>query len=270
MSDDPPRIDIDPDETPSFEQQGGHGGNFGQGPQVITIRQSAAKWWAGGCLIGFLALLAVMVVGVGSIGRAIFGGGPDPETIASASLEGLREQNVLVPFSARFVAVVTSTQRRYGLSARKTLIMPGTVRYEIDLGQLTDDDVSWDEASNTLTVTLPDITISNPEIDIDQVREYGEGGILMALTDAEEVLDEANRAEAQRSLRRQAQSSATMRLARDAARRAVETNFSLPMRAAGIDAIVRAQFRNEVNPNRMDRSRNVLEERRRAAEAEAE
>lgn len=246
-----PRIEIDPPESPSFERPQ---------PSVI-IRQGSGRYWALGCLLGFLALIAVFVIGIGSIGERLFGAGPDPETIASASLEGLREQNTLIPFSARFVAVTTSTQRRLGLTARKTLIMPGNVRYELDLSALGDDDVDWDAATNTLTVTLPDLTIAGPDIDIDAIREYDGGGVLLALTDAESALDEANRAAGQRSLLRQAQSEAPLRLARDAARRAVETNFELPLRAAGIDATVRAQFANEVNSNRMDRSRNVLGER---------
>ena len=232
---------------------------------IITIREGSGKYWALGCFGSLLALFLLIVLLTTSVADRLFGSGPDPETIASASLEGLREQNVLVPFSARFVAVVTSTQRRFGLSARKTLIMPGDVRYELDLSQLGEDDVEWDEASNTLTVTLPDLAVAGPEIDIDAIREYDAGGVLMALTDAEQVLDDANRRAAQRSLLRQAQSAPTMRLARDAARRAVETNFQLPLRAAGIDAVVRAQFRNEANPNRMERSRNILEERRQAA-----
>ncbi|QLC26833.1 DUF4230 domain-containing protein [Parasphingopyxis algicola] len=226
------------------------------------IRQGSGKWFALGCLLALVAIITIFVVGVGSITSRIFGGGPDPETIASSSLEGLREQNVLIPFEARFVAVITSTQRRFGLSARKTLIMPGNVRYELDLGELDEDDIDWDAASNTLTVTLPDLAISDPDIDIDAIREYDDGGILIAVTDAEEALDAANRAEGQRSLMRQARAGPTMRLAQDAARRAVESNFELPLRAAGIDAVVRAQFRNEANPNEMDRSRDVLGEMR--------
>src|SRR3546814_11195004 len=61
--------------------------------------------------------------------------GYDPETVVAASLQGLQEQNVLVPFPARYVAVVTSTQSRPGLRAKKTLIMPGPVRYELGRGQ---------------------------------------------------------------------------------------------------------------------------------------
>src|SRR3546814_16541074 len=56
--------------------------------------------------------------------------GYDPETVVAASLQGLQEQNILVPFTARSVAVVTSTQSRLGPSAKKTLPNPGTVRSE--------------------------------------------------------------------------------------------------------------------------------------------
>ena len=59
--------------------------------------------------------------------------GYDPQTVVAASLQGLQEQNVLVPFTARYVAVVTSTQTRLGLEAKKTLIMPGTVRVPVEV-----------------------------------------------------------------------------------------------------------------------------------------
>ncbi|MFN2259520.1 MAG: DUF4230 domain-containing protein [Parasphingopyxis sp.] len=250
------RVEINPPEGPREPPRD---------PTIVTIREGSGKWFALGCLLAFVALIAIFVTGIGSITSRIFGGGPDPQTIATASLEGLREQNVLVPFSARFVAVTTSTQRRFGLSAQKTLIMPGDVRYELDLSQLEEDDIEWNAETNTLTVTLPDITVSNPDIDIDAIREYDGGGVLMALTDAEGALDDANRREGQRSLIRQAQAATPMRLARDAARRAVETNFELPLRAAGIDAVVRARFAGEANANQMDRSRNIIAERRREA-----
>jgi hypothetical protein len=258
------RIEIDPPEGPNEQGPGGWSPNGRPGdPPLIMIRQGSGRYWAMGCLIGFLALISVFVIGIGTVTERLFGGGPDPETIATASLEGMREQNTLVPFSARFVAVITSTQRRFGLSARKTLIMPGDVRYELDLSAIGDDDIEWDSGSSTLNVTLPELRIAGPEIDIDAIREYGDGGILMTLTDAEEVLDDANRAAGQRSLLRQARSGPAMRLARTAARQAVERNFALPLQAAGIDATVQARFRNEANPSHMERSRDVLGEMRR-------
>lgn len=168
--------------------------------------------------------------------------GYDPETVVAASLQGLQEQNVLVPFTARYVAVVTSTQSRLGLSAKKTLIMPGTVRYELDLGKLKQSDLDWDATTNALTVTLPPLRLAGPEIDIDAISEYRDGEILLTLTDAERTLDAANRKRAQEELIAQAKGATPMRLAQGAARTAVEQSFAMPLKAAGIDAKVTARF----------------------------
>lgn len=171
---------------------------------------------------------------------------PDPQTIAAASLQGLREQNRLSAFAARFVAVVSTKQTRFGmLSAEKTLIMPGMVRYEVDLSKLSQRDVTWDAATRTLHVTLPPLEVSPAEIDLTRIREYGGGGMLTALTDAEGELDLANRRAAQVELGRQAREGVTMNLAREATRRAVSRSFALPLRAAGIDARVDARFAGE-------------------------
>lgn len=168
--------------------------------------------------------------------------GYDPETVVAASLQGLQEQNILVPFTARYVAVVTSTQSRLGLSAKKTLIMPGTVRYELDLAKLKPSDLDWDAATNALTVTLPPLRLAGPEIDIDAISEFRDGAILLTLTDAEQLLDAANRKAAQEELIKQAKGPTPMRLAQGAARTAIEQSFAMPLKAAGIDAKVTARF----------------------------
>lgn len=190
------------------------------------------------------ALLAVLVVALFLGWRAWqdWQRGYDPETVVAASLQGLQEQNVLVPFTARYVAVVTSTQSRLGLSAKKTLIMPGTVRYELDLGKLKQSDLDWDAATSALTVTLPPLRLAGPEIDIDAISEYRDGEILLTLTDAERTLDAANRKRAQEELIAQAKGATPMRLAQGAARTAVEQSFAMPLKAAGIDAKVTARF----------------------------
>lgn len=168
--------------------------------------------------------------------------GYDPETVVAASLQGLQEQNILVPFTARYVAVVTSTQSRLGLSAKKTLIMPGTVRYELDLAKLRQSDLDWNAEAGTLTVTLPPLRLAGPEIDIDAISEFRDGVILLTLTDAEASLDAANRKAAQDELIKQAKGATPMRLAKGAARTAVEQSFAMPLKAAGIDAKVTARF----------------------------
>ena len=184
---------------------------------------------------------------------------PDPTTIASASLEGLREQNRLSTFAARFVAVVTSRQSQLGFTTEKTLIMPGMVRYEVDLGKLSQRDVAWDAATRTLAVRLPPVEVEGPQIDLNALREYGSGGVLATLTDAEKRLDTANRRAGQIELVRQAREPAMIRLARDATRRAVERSFAMPLRAAGVDATVTVRFADEpvANSERWDASRSL-------------
>ncbi|MDF7775208.1 DUF4230 domain-containing protein [Sphingomonas sp. AOB5] len=229
----------------------------------VTERERRRGSGLGGCVNA--VILAILILGAIAAGFWFLGDSlkkrflePDPVTVATSSLQGLREQNRLSTFAARYVAVVTSKQSRLGLTAQKTLIMPGSVRYEVDLSKLSDKDLSWDAGSNTLTITLPPVEVIGPDVDIDQIREYGEGGILMALTDAEAKLDAANRQAARVELVRQAREATPMRMAREATRRAVENNFALPLRAAGITANVTVRFADEgdrSNRERWDMSR---------------
>lgn len=211
-----------------------------------------------------LALIALFIAGgLWAVGHVIGNklAGPDPVTIASASLQGLREQNRLSAFAARFVSVTTSRQSQFGLSAQKTLIMPGMVRYEVDLARLRRQDVTWDAASHTLGVTLPPVEVDGPQVDLTQIREYGEGGVLSVFTNAGAQLDAANRREGQAELVRQAHEPVPMNLARDATRRAVERSFAMPLQAAGLDAKVKVRFADEARPSseQMDRSKSLDE-----------
>lgn len=172
--------------------------------------------------------------------------GPAPETVASASLQGLREQNVLSAFTANYAAVVTSEQSRFGFSAKKTLIMQGLVRYEVDLAALKEDDVRWDDKTRTLRVRIPPIKTADPQIDLKSVQEYGEGGVLSTLTNVDEVLDGVNRDKGLAELSKQANGPVPMKLARDAFKRAIKQNFEAPLRAAGLDAKVEAYFADEL------------------------
>lgn len=189
-------------------------------------------------------LLGLALGGAGLLGNLF--GGPDPKTIATSSLESMRAQNRLVVFVARYVSVTSAKESRLGFSTERTLILPGDVRYELDLSKLNQNDVSWNKASNTLTVRLPDVEIAGPEVDITHAREYGSGGLLATFTNAEQSLDQANRAKAVADLRKQAQGEVPMRLAREAARQAVERSFAMPLKAAGFkDAKVVARFPHE-------------------------
>ena len=223
-----------------------------------------------------VALVLGVVVGVTSGVADWILGGPNPKTIASASLESMRAQNRLVAFVARYVSVVSSEQQRLGglVSSERTLILPGDVRYELDLSKLQPEDVNWDGSSHTLKVMLPEVEIAGPDVDMNAIREYGGNGVLSALTNANQQLDQANRARAVADLRKQATAEVPMRLARQAARQAVERSFAMPLLAAGFkDVKVVARFPTEGSdePSYLDLSTPYNEaiaeaERRRAQE----
>ena len=204
-----------------------------------------------------VALVLGVLLGVTTgIADRIFGG-PNPKTIASSSLESMRAQNRLIAFVARYVSVTTSETSRFGFSTKRTLILPGDVRYELDVSKLHPNDVTWDNSSKTLAVKLPEIEIAGPDVDLGAAQEYGEGGIVSALTNSDERLDHANRARAVADLRKQAQSAVPMRLAREAARQAVQRSFAMPLTAAGFkDVKVVARFPTDGtdDPSYLDRS----------------
>ena len=227
--------------------------------------------------VAILAIIVALVLGVvvgtsTGIADRIFGG-PKAETIAASSLESMRAQNRLIAFAARYVSVTTSTQSQLGFSAKRTLILPGDVRYELDLSRLQPKDVTWDKATSTLKVRLPEIEIAGPDVDLSAAQEYGQGGILSAFTNANQALDSANRAKAVADLRKQAQGAVQMRLAHQAARAAIERSFAMPLVAAGFkDVRVVARFPTEGtdDPSYLDLSTPYEEaikeaERRRAA-----
>jgi hypothetical protein len=224
-----------------------------------------------------VALILGVMLGItsGLVDRMF--GSPDPKTIATSSLESMRAQNRLVTFVARYVSVVSSEQERLGglVSTERTLILPGNVRYEVDLSKLQPEDVVWDAGSETLRVRIPDVELAGPEVDLNAAREYGSGGVLANLTNAETQLDATNRARAVADLRKQAQAELPMRLARDSARQAIERSFSMPLKAAGFDNVrVVARFASEDgvdDPSYLDLSTPYNEaiaeaRRRRAAE----
>ena len=197
--------------------------------------------------IGIALILGVLIGVTTGIADRIFGG-PDPTTIATASLQSMRAQNRLTVFAARYVSVVTSQQQRLGglFSSERTLILPGDVRYELDLSKLQPSDVKWNGSNHTLTVQLPMIDVAGPDLDINAVKEYGSGGVLSALTDTNEQLDQANRDRAVKDLRKQATSEVPMKLARQSAKDAVERSFAMPLMAAGFDNVkVVARFPTE-------------------------
>lgn len=192
-----------------------------------------------------VALVVGLALGALAVGQWRTERKADVTSIAQANLEAVQAQNRLTAFAARFTVAVTSEAQRLGLSARKTMIVPGLVRYELDWAKVQPSDLTWDAGTRRLSVTLPPVEISEPAVDLARIQEYEDGRLLMALGNAERSLDAANRAKLREALLKEARAPTLVKLARDATRAAVERTFKLPLAAAGVDADVVVRFRDE-------------------------
>lgn len=163
------------------------------------------------------------------------GGRPDVLSVADATLEAIQRQSRLTVLTARLNATITSRQTRLAglVNASKTLIIPGTIRYEIDLSGLKLENMRWNKVEQTLTIFAPRPQIAGPEVDLTRATEYKDGALLLALTNVESEFDKSNRAAVIDTMRKQANSRTLVDLADEAARDTIGQLFRLPLITAG-------------------------------------
>jgi hypothetical protein len=174
---------------------------------------------------------------------------PDPQLTVEAALQAIRKEQKLVVFSARLVVDTTATYAATaagieipGTAARRTLIVPGTVSYAIDLARLAPADLRWDAGTETLTVRRPPLLILPPAADLARARSYGEKGVFAPLTDADQALDDLTRQSVAARMLEEARTPDLVALAETAADEALVRAFELPLHAAGFaDAEVRIE-----------------------------
>lgn len=189
--------------------------------------------------------------------------GEDEVDVVGTMITGFQKQNSLTVFSAQVVTVNTRVQpRAFGLlSSRQTAIIPASVEYRLDQSRLTPDRFRWDAATQSLSLTLPGLTITKPNLDGARAQYFRDG---LPMNNA--LRDAMARASAQGAAAeavRQARSAQVQNLARAAAKEAMTQNLLLPLRAAGFDrATVTVRFADEPGaapPSFLDASRPVSE-----------
>ena len=174
-------------------------------------------------------------------------GGPNPKTIASASLESMRAQNRLIAFVARYVSVVSSEQQRLGglVSSERTL--DPARRRALRARPVQAPAERRDAGTRRPTrsrVQLPEVEIAGPDVDLDcgagiwrRRRAVGADQCQPAARPGEPRRGPSPTCASRRT------AAVPMRLARQAARQAVERSFAMPLLAAGFkDVKVVARF----------------------------
>merc|ERR1712173_155471 len=130
------------------------------------------------------------------------------------------------------------------LRSRQATIVPASVEYRLDLSGMERGDFVWDEAGDRLTVTLPQIQTSRPNIDEGAARVFTEGAYITR--DAAQDLARNNSQQAERKASAFAKNPEILALARQAAKDAVRQNLAIPLQIAGYgDVTVAVRFDGE-------------------------
>ena len=198
-----------------------------------------------------LALLAAaLLVAALAFGWRAYFYQEEGDPVASAML-AFEKQNSLVVFSSRFEVVAESVNTRSVagvnvdlLETRQAAIIPASVEYRLDLSGMDASDMEWDGEAQVLSVTLPQLQTSRPNLDEAQARIFTEG--VWVSRDAARELAANNSEQAERRAVEFAKNPEVLSLARTAAREAVRQNLAVPLQVAGYEnARVEVRFASE-------------------------
>ncbi len=198
-------------------------------------------------------LVILLLAAVAWLGWRAFVYNEEGDPVGNAML-AFEKQNSLNVFSSRFEVVAESEDRRGVLGvdllkSRQATIIPATVSYRLDLATMDRDAFAWDEASETLSVVLPILRISRPNLDEAQARVFTEGTWVTASAQAD--LSRNNSLQAERKAAAFAKNPEVLALARQAAKDAVRQNLAIPLQVAGYEsAKVSVRFEGEPAPPR--------------------
>ncbi len=157
--------------------------------------------------------------------------GPAVTQIVTAKMAGMGDLRV-----ARLSGTVqaAATDVRWGglLKSGRVAKMPYSVDYHVDLSNISERDMQWDEDDRTLIVDAPDVTADRANIDDGKASVVERSGVLVTREAGEQLSAQVSRA-ADGAAQREATSPERMAQARELARAAIARTFRAPLVAAG-------------------------------------
>ncbi len=169
----------------------------------------------------------------------------------ATSLVAFEKQNRLTVFSAQLSPVVSSEDSRFfgTIRSRQVAVIPARVDYTLDLSQMDENRLRWDEASGTLDVQLPPLKVGKPNLDEGRAQYLREG--IWISRDAQDELTRDNTRLAEQQAVEQAANPVLLGLARTAAKEAIRQNLAIPLEVAGFGEVtVNVRFDGEAVPAR--------------------
>ena len=167
----------------------------------------------------------------------------DTKKVLATTVESLRNENKLLVFSYKGTAAVEA-QRSWAwiIKGQQELIVPAVVNYYIDLSQLKQAHVTYDEKAMQVRVKVPPVVMGDIAFQPEQATTTNGGLLTYSQAQVDELL-KANFASARRAMTAQAQGQVFVDAARNRAIVDVQTYFEIPLRIVGLpDVKVTAAF----------------------------
>jgi hypothetical protein len=164
----------------------------------------------------------------------------------ATSLVAFEKQNRLTVFSAQLAPVVASDDSRmFGLvKSKQVAVIPARVDYTLDLSAMTRDRLAWNEEAKTLSVLLPPLRVTRPNLDEARAQYLREG--VFITREAQDKLNRNTTRLAEQQATTAAANPVLMSLARSAAKDAIRQNLAIPLQVAGYgDVKVNVRFDGE-------------------------
>lgn len=168
------------------------------------------------------------------------------EDVVSTLVTSVHKMNDLSVFGAQLYSIVKTPHEGLidALDTTTYVIVPGSVRYVVNLSALGRSNFNWDAKAHTLVVVVPDPVPTEANIDGARARVLVDGVDLASGDDRERILQKSL-ALARDDIGKKAREPFFMTSARDAGRAALQANFAAPLIAAGLNPIVTVRFRSE-------------------------
>lgn len=135
-----------------------------------------------------------------------------------AMVVAFQKQNSLSVFRAQVPTFVHNKESRlFGLlDSEQVGVIPATIEYRLDLSKLQPDSFDWDEDAQTMEVTIPPLTVSEPSLDAGRAQLVNRGVLVSG--NAAMNLMRKNLATARATAIRESRNPQMVQLARSAAR----------------------------------------------------
>lgn len=158
-------------------------------------------------------------------------GGASVTRLVTARLSGMSSLKV-AELSGTIQSTATDVRGFGWLKSDQVVKMPYSVDYFVDVSRIDPSDVEWNEASQTLIVDAPDVTVARPNTDEAQRTLVRTRGIFVT-REAGEELSRRTSQNAQAKATSEASSPQRMAQAREHARRAISAIMSTPLETLG-------------------------------------